>query len=144
MGTMPVPMSPCPQARLNIHNYWRICCLFSTKMGGFLNNTIDNASCTLSHSTCCMYLLNRKQQSKLHTALHIIDKKIHKPKGKRKGERKQKKYTHSTSFGIIMSLSEENAEIVLGWLSRFFVRGGHPFFTFLRPTKTINKLLTEQ
>ena len=141
---MPVPMSPCQQARLNIHKYWRICCLFSRKMGGFLNNTIDNASCTLSHSTCCMYLIaNNRANCILHCIL-LIRKYIVNQKEREKEKQNRKKYTHSTSFGIIMSLSEENAEIVLGWLSRFFVRVGHPFFTFLRPTKTIHKLLKEQ
>ena len=67
-----------------------------------------------------------------------------KEREKEKENRKKIYNTHSTSFGIIMSLSEENAEIVLGWLSRFFVRVGHPFFAFIRPTKTINKLLKEQ
>ena len=93
---------------------------------------------------CTKYLIaNNRANCILHCIL-LIRKYIVNQKEREKEKENRKKYTHSTSFGIIMSLSEENAEIVLGWLSRFFVRVGHTFFTFLRPTITINKLLKEQ
>ena len=98
----------------------------------------------LTQPVVCTYLIaNNRANCILHCIL-LIRKYIVNQKEREKEKENREKYTHTTSFGIIMSLSEENAEIVLGWLSRFFVRVGHSFFTFLRPTKTINKLLKEQ